>query len=209
MPTRASLCLLILFALSCDNSSGPTTPPAPPKVLPQAPTSCTYRLNTPYFDDRVGRFTYDIRWFPPERPGSDPVTSYEVTVRRAAVMGSFDPVTSAYQVESRRDLPVVTRTVRARTGTTDDLHTIRDAVTFPVCELLARGEDLGFWAQVRARSAAGMSLPFTCVEADRLWDGFIWLLATDRGGYWYYHCNQTGAAAGTTAAEWVKGMHTH
>ena len=55
---RNARCFLILatLALSCDNG-GPTAPAAPPKVLPQAPMSCTYRVDGPYFDDRVG-------WFP-------------------------------------------------------------------------------------------------------------------------------------------------
>ena len=193
--------VLAILALSCD-TGGPTTPAAPPKVLPQAPTSCTYRWDWPYFDDRVGRFYYDIRWFPPEQQGSDPVTSYEVTVTRTALMGQVD-ASGVYQIESRRDLPVAKRTVPAKTGTTDDVHSTSDNVAFPACDLLARGEDLGFRAEVRATSAAGMSLPFTCVDAETLWDGMVWGVANDPNGYWRYHCNGTETAATATVPNWV------
>lgn len=198
MKTVAGLTLagLTTFA-ACGGGSG-TTPTVPPKVLPQAPTSCTYRVDSPYFDDRVGRFYYDVRWFPPEQQGSDPITSYELTVVRSGLKGSVNSE-GVYEIESRRDLPVAKRTVSAKTGTTDDLHTVADAATFPACELLARGEDLGFRAEVRATSAAGTSLPFICVDAHRLWDGLVWGIANDTNGYWRYHCNATGTApAGST-----------
>ncbi len=185
---------LAALAVSCDNGGGgPTTLAPPPKVLPQAPTSCTYRMDTAYYDDRVGRFSYDVRWFPPEQSGSDPVTTYEVEIIRAGVKGTSD-ASGFYHVTSQRHLPVANVTVRAKTATTDDLHTYNDAVTFPVCEMLARGEDLGFWANVRARSAAGLSLPFDCVDADDLVPGIIWLIGSDRGQYWSSRCNQTGHA---------------
>ena len=201
---RNTRCLLILatLALSCD-SSGPTAPAAPPKVLPQAPMSCTYRVDGPYFDDRVGWFPYDIRWFPPEQQGSDPVTSYEVQLIRAAVTGESTP--EGYRIVQNRNMPEVKRTVRAKTGTTNDLHSVEDIATFPICELLSRGEDLLFQSNVRATSAAGMSLAATCVDAERLWDGIV-LFIHSRGDYWRHFCGAAGSAPVGQAPEWVRGL---
>ena len=196
--------LVALTALSC-GSDGPTTPAAPPKVLPQAPTSCTFRVDRPYFDDRVGWFAYDIRWFPPEQQGSDPVTSYEVDVVREALKGTLN-ADGVLEISSSRNLPAAKQTVRAKTGTTNDVHSIADVATFPVCEMLARGEDLGFRATVRARSAAGWSLPFTCVDAHRLWDGIVWTIANNTTGYWHSWCNAAATGPVENAGEWVAGI---
>ena len=203
---RNSRCVLILAALavSCD-SGGPTAPTTPPKVLPQTPTSCTFRTDRPYFDDRVGWFAYDVRWFPPEQQGSDPVTTYEVELTRAAVIGDVNSQ-GVYEIEQTRNMPVVTQTVRAKTGTTNDLHSINDVATFPVCEMLVRNEDLLFRAKVRANSVAGMSLPFACVDAQRLWDGIVLTIADDSSGYWRYHCNGAGAAPTEHVSTWVIGI---
>ena len=194
--------ILAVLTLSCDSST-PTAPAAPPKVLPQAPMSCTFRVDGPYFDDRVGWFPYDIRWFPPEQAGSDRITSYEVELIRAAVIGESTP--EGYRIQQNRNMPEVKRTVPAKTGTTNDLHTVDDIVTFPVCELLSRGEDLMFRSKVRATSAAGMSLPATCVDADRLWDGIV-LFIHHAANYWRHFCNAAGNSPPEAAPEWVRGI---
>ena len=207
----ASVLLVVAaFCLSCNSDSGPTTPrqpAAPPKVLPQAPMSCTFRVDGPHFDDRVGWFSYDVRWFPPGQQGADPVTSYEVELGRAAVTGHI--TSEGYQIQSTRMLPLVKKTVRANTGTTNDLHRIDDIATFPVCEFFAQGEDLTFASQVSARSAAGLSLWTTCVEADRLWDGIVLYIA-NAPDFWNYYCNNAAGAPPTVRApDWVKGLPTH
>ena len=139
----------------------------------------------------MGSFAYDIRWFPPEQPGSDAVTSYEAEIRRAVVTGGPGP-DGIYRFDSFRELPVVTRTVHAKTATTNDLHTIEDIATFPLCELLLQGEDFAFAARVTARSAAGVSLPATCVSAPGRAESIVYRITQHRD-YWSYQCNATGA----------------
>ena len=203
---RPLLAIALFLSLSCNNA-GPTAPAAPPKVLPQAPTSCIYRVGQPDIDDRVGWFHYDVRWFPPEQHGSDPVTSYEVELIREAVTGTSTP--QGYQIESSRNLPVVKKTERAKTGTTNDLHSIADIVSFPLCDFLSRGEDLVFRSKVRATSAAGMSLPSTCVEAEELWDGIVFYIYTARD-YWNYYCGAVRMPpVGGAPSEWIEELPSH
>ena len=200
--------LAALLALSCD-TSGPTTPPAqpaPPKVLPQAPTSCTFRVDGPYIDDRVGWFRYDVRWFPPEQSGSDPITTYEVEIARSALKGRIGS-DGFYEVDSHRMLARVTNTVRAKTGTTNDLHSIDDIATFPLCEFLAQGEDFAVAMQVTARSAAGQSFPATCVEPRQRWDNVVVYIA-QRSDVWNYYCYGVGAAP-TGTPDWERGPPIH
>ena len=154
----------------------------------------------------MGWFRYDIRWFPPEQAGSDRLTSYEVELIRAAVIGESTP--EGYQIQQNRNMPEVKRTVPAKTGTTNDLHSIDDIVTFPVCELLSRGEDLMFRSRVRATSAAGMSLPATCVDAHRLWDGIV-LFIYHAADYWRNFCHTVESPLPQADPEWVRAIPAH
>lgn len=179
-------CLVVLVSACGSQRSSPTPPiPAVPQVLPQAPTSCTFRTTPLVFEDRVAAFFYDVRWFPPQESGSATVTSYELEIRREAVQGTIGE--DGYSVTSSRPLPTVYKNVPANPSTTTvDLHTAEDAVTFPICEFIAAREDLYFFLEVRAVSSVGKSMPTVCVDADRLWEGIVVTVSARDSNRTYY-----------------------